>query len=605
MKYSIQKLLCVLAFICGGMISQGEIADAVYRDHLEVAGLAVNWHTALTYRYDNGSKTFYVVEADSDIVRVGDNWATFLGNTGGIFQKQACPANLSLGMRQLALQYATSQAGTPYWNYYAAIAFGYFVGNPLGAYEDPTWITPGVGFRCDGLVEWVYEQIGYNPCVDAQLYNNYGFAVVYWPACGPQFQSTQIPYAIQTPPSGVAMTYPSSTDPNNPTTSSSSSITLQATASDSQSGLSYNKPFDYYYAKYVNGSWSSWVYYGSNSGTQPVTILSGNTLYAWQVNAYDNDGNSTLSPVYYYKWVSQYTINASAGSGGSISPNGSFSKNAGDNQAFTATLNANYTVNQWLLDGGVVQYGGTSYTLYNIQAGHSVQVTFTYVPPQYTINASAGSGGGISPNGSFSKNAGDNQAFTATLNANYVVNQWLVDSGVVQNGGTGYTLNNIQSAHSVQVTFNYVPPQYTINASAGSGGGISPNGSFSKNAGDNQAFTATPNANYTVNQWLLDGGVVQNGGTGYTLYNIQTGHGVQVTFTQASSPKISNPRLTGTTFTLSVPTQVGFNYTLEYKNSLSDANWTAGQTISGTGGTITLTDTTATGSSRLYHVRVQ
>ena len=72
-----------------------------------------------------------------------------------------------------------------------------------------------------------------------------------------------------------------------------------------------------------------------------------------------------------------------------------------------------------------------------------------------------------------------------------------------------------------------------------------------------------------------------------------------------SSPMISSPKLTGTTFTLSVPTQIGFNYTLEYKNSFSDASWTAVQTIGGTGGTITLTDTGATGSSRLYHVRVQ
>jgi chitinase len=71
-----------------------------------------------------------------------------------------------------------------------------------------------------------------------------------------------------------------------------------------------------------------------------------------------------------------------------------------------------------------------------------------------------------------------------------------------------------------------------------------------------------------------------------------------------SSPMISSPKLTGTTFTLSVPTQVVSNYTLEYKNTFSDANWTAVQTLAGTGGTITLTDTTATGSSRLYHVRV-
>jgi hypothetical protein len=151
-----------------------------------------------------------------------------------------------------------------------------------------------------------------------------------------------------------------------------------------------------------------------------------------------------------------------------------------------------------------------------------------------------------------------------------------------------------------------VPPQYTINASAGSGGSISPSGSITKNSGDSQVFTATPNANYTVNQWLLDSGAVQTGGTSYSLNNIQSPHSVQVTFTQASSPNIGNPKLTGTTFTLSVPTtQVGFNYTLEYKNTLSDANWTFVQVLGGNNGTIILTDTTATGSSRFYHVRVQ
>jgi EamA domain-containing membrane protein RarD len=70
-------------------------------------------------------------------------------------------------------------------------------------------------------------------------------------------------------------------------------------------------------------------------------------------------------------------------------------------------------------------------------------------------------------------------------------------------------------------------------------------------------------------------------------------------------PIISNPHRTGTTFTLSVPTQVGFSYILEYKNSLSDANWTVVQTLAGIAGTITLTDAGATGSRRFYHVHVQ
>jgi hypothetical protein len=276
---------------------------------------------------------------------------------------------------------------------------------------------------------------------------------------------------------------------------------------------------------------------------------------AWARNAIDWSDVNAVNVVTFTCLLPQYTINASAGSGGSISPSGSFTKNAGDDQAFTASPSLNYVVNQWLVDGGVVQTGGTSYTLNNIQTGHSVQVTFTYVTPQYTISASAGAGGSISPNGNITKNAGDNQAFTASPNLNYVVNQWLVDGGVVQTGGTGYTLYNIQTGHSVQVTFTYAPTQYTISASAGSGGTISPSGDFAKSVGSDQTFTASPNGNYAVNQWLLDGGVVQTGGATYTLYNIQAGHSVQVTFvlgvavTVQGSPSGVSFTVDGTTYT--------------------------------------------------------
>ena len=73
----------------------------------------------------------------------------------------------------------------------------------------------------------------------------------------------------------------------------------------------------------------------------------------------------------------------------------------------------------------------------------------------------------------------------------------------------------------------------------------------------------------------------------------------------ASAPTISNPQKTGNTFTVLVPTQLGFTYTLEFKNSFSDVNWTAVQTIYGTGVEVTLTDTTASQATRVYHIRVQ
>jgi GH25 family lysozyme M1 (1,4-beta-N-acetylmuramidase) len=72
-----------------------------------------------------------------------------------------------------------------------------------------------------------------------------------------------------------------------------------------------------------------------------------------------------------------------------------------------------------------------------------------------------------------------------------------------------------------------------------------------------------------------------------------------------SSPVISSPKLTGSTFTLSVPTQIGTNYVLEYKNLMSDANWIPIQTNSGNGAQMTLTNAGATGSSRFYRIRLQ
>jgi hypothetical protein len=72
-----------------------------------------------------------------------------------------------------------------------------------------------------------------------------------------------------------------------------------------------------------------------------------------------------------------------------------------------------------------------------------------------------------------------------------------------------------------------------------------------------------------------------------------------------SSPLITSPKLSGTTFTLSVPSQTGFNYVLEYKNLLNDATWIPVQTNGGSGGAIGLTNTGATGPSRIYRVRVQ
>ena len=78
-------------------------------------------------------------------------------------------------------------------------------------------------------------------------------------------------------------------------------------------------------------------------------------------------------------------------------------------------------------------------------------------------------------------------------------------------------------------------------------------------------------------------------------------------FTITARPEftVANPTLVGQAFSVTVSSVLGSNYTLQYKNSFTDAEWTAAQTLSGTGGTITLTDGMATNPARFYRGHVE
>ena len=73
----------------------------------------------------------------------------------------------------------------------------------------------------------------------------------------------------------------------------------------------------------------------------------------------------------------QYTITASVeGAHGTVSPT-QVSVDKGGSQIFTATPETGYKVNEWKVAGVVVQTGGTSYTLSNIQDDATVVVSFS------------------------------------------------------------------------------------------------------------------------------------------------------------------------------------------------------------------------------------
>lgn len=69
------------------------------------------------------------------------------------------------------------------------------------------------------------------------------------------------------------------------------------------------------------------------------------------------------------------------------------------------------------------------------------------------LSAFAGPYGSLSPSGDRLVTRGQNLTLTATPHNNLVVDCWYVDDEMVQVGGTGYTLADLEADHSVYVTF--------------------------------------------------------------------------------------------------------------------------------------------------------
>jgi len=224
--------------------------------------------------------------------------------------------------------------------------------------------------------------------------------------------------------------------------------------------------------------------------------------------------------------LTQFTITSSAGSGGSISPSGGVVVSYGSSQAFTISPSTGYQVSDVLVDG--VSVGAvSSYTFSGVQVDHTLSATFA--PIQFTITASAGSGGSISPSGSLVVNYGGSQSYTITANTGYSVSSVDVDGSSV-GAVTSYQFSNVQDNHTITATFALLA-QFTITSSAGSGGSISPLGATQVTQGGSQVYTISPSTGYQVSDVLVDGVSVE-AVSSYTFSSVQDNHTIVASFTQ-------------------------------------------------------------------------
>ncbi len=225
-----------------------------------------------------------------------------------------------------------------------------------------------------------------------------------------------------------------------------------------------------------------------------------------------------------------YVITATAGANGTISPNGDVAVNEGASRTFTITPNTGHSIQDVTVDGASVGAVAT-YAFTNVTAPHTIAATFMATPPNtYTITATAGANGGISPSGAVTVNKGASQSFTITPNTGYSIQDVTVDGASVGAVAT-YAFTNVTAPHTIAATFILTPPAtYTITATAGTGGTISPSGAVTVNSGANQTFTITPNAGYAVQDVVVDSTTSLGAVSTYTFTNVTAPHTITATF---------------------------------------------------------------------------
>ena len=249
------------------------------------------------------------------------------------------------------------------------------------------------------------------------------------------------------------------------------------------------------------------------------------------------------------------TVNADPADGGTVSGGGTVTE--GTDVTITATANAGYHFVHWTENGATVSTD-PSYT-FIAAADHSLTAVFVEDEPEiYTITASAGTGGSITPTGDVTVNKGENHTFTITPNEGYEIADVIVDGVSVLNqlSGNSYTFTGVQENHTISVTFQETggepepePETYTITATAGAGGSMNPFGAVTVNNGADQTFTITPDEGYEIANVQVDGVSVTVTDNSYTFTNVQENHSISVTFQETGGepvPETYTVTLSGT-----------------------------------------------------------
>jgi hypothetical protein len=221
--------------------------------------------------------------------------------------------------------------------------------------------------------------------------------------------------------------------------------------------------------------------------------------------------------------INTFTVTPSANANGSISPNAPQTVNYNDTTTFTVTPDAGYGAVMSGTCGGTLV--GNTYTTNPVTANCTVVASFAI--STFTVTPSVvGGNGSITPNTPQTVNYNATPSFTVTPTTGYHIDTVGGTCGGTLVGNT-YTTNSVTA--NCTVVASYAVNTYTITASAGTGGSISPSGPVVVNYDGSQTFTIIPDTGYSIADVMVDG-VSQGTVDSYPFTNVTADHTISATF---------------------------------------------------------------------------
>ena len=234
----------------------------------------------------------------------------------------------------------------------------------------------------------------------------------------------------------------------------------------------------------------------------------------------------------------QFTVTVTSGGNGTASASPAKAV-AGTTITLTATPNAGYHFKEWQVMSGGVTITNNKFNMPS--ANVEVKAIFEKdAPPASTEFTITFDGNGGTPSGG-SMTTTDQKLPSlpsASRSGSYSFDGWYTE----KSGGTKITTDTVFSANTtVYAHWTYIGggggsgySYYTIEATAGAGGSISPSGNVSVREGRDQTFTITPDKGYAVANVKIDGksiGAVKS----YTFENVSRTHTIEVIFVKGTA----------------------------------------------------------------------